>query len=107
MNGRIAAVAVVLGLLGASVPAATRVYFVEPKELHEGTVAGDAQHGIRQTFVANVDSVAYIEWFVGELSAEGQYSFEIREQGTNDLVCAGAESVPARGGALLDDCRRD
>jgi hypothetical protein len=99
------ATALVLVALVASSSAATRAYFVEPKTAANGWCPYQGHVG--QSFVANVDSIAYIEWFVGELSAEGQYSFEIREQGTNDLVCAGAESVPARGGALLDDCRRD
>jgi hypothetical protein len=84
-------------LLPLTAQAATRAYFVEPKKLHEGKAAGDEQHGIRQSFIANVDSISYLEWFVAELSAAGKYVFEIRDAATNDLVCEGSETLPARG----------
>ena len=50
-------VLVALALLATSAWTATRVYHVEPKELHQGKVAGNQSHGIRQGFVANVDSI--------------------------------------------------
>ncbi|MFO7675447.1 MAG: hypothetical protein R6X12_03920, partial [bacterium] len=77
--------------------AATRVYFVEPKTATNGWTEADPNAYIGQTCTANVDSIAYIEWFVGELSAEGAYRFEIRDKATNALICLGEESVPVRG----------
>lgn len=64
-------VAVALVMAAGLGTATTRAYFVEPRELHAGwTEAGPSTY-IGQGFVANVDSIYYIEWFVGELSAEG------------------------------------
>ena len=64
------AVAVILAsVLAVSALAATRAYFVEPKTAANGW--SPYQGWVGQTFVANVDSIYYIEWFVGELSAEG------------------------------------
>jgi hypothetical protein len=73
--------------------AATRAYFVEPKSATSGWTPEDEYVG--QSFVANVDSIHYIEWFVGEPSKPGQYKFEITQN--NQFVCQGLESVPARG----------
>ena len=67
---RLTTVALVLvGALAASGLAATRAYFVEPKTAANGWTPEDEYIG--QTFVANVDSISYIEWFVGDLSVEG------------------------------------
>ena len=90
-------VAAMLLTLAPGLQAATRVYFVEPKELHEGKVAGDQQHGIRQSFVACADSIAYIEWFCAELSGAGRYKFDILEKATSQLVCWGSETLPTSG----------
>jgi hypothetical protein len=62
-----------IGALTAAAFAATRAYFVEPKT----ALSGWSQRWgyVGQTFVANVDSIRYIEWFVGELSAPGKYEF--------------------------------
>jgi len=76
---------------------ATRTYFVEPKTSTNGWTEAGQNTYVAQSFVANVDSIYYVEWFVGELSAPGLYRFEIRDEATNDLVCFGEESVPARG----------
>jgi len=75
--------------------AATRAYFVEPRELHEGWTGTGPNAFVGQSFVANVDSIYYLEWFVGELSQPGLYEFEITQNG--QFVCGGEESVPARG----------
>ena len=81
------AIAVSLGI------AATRAYFVEPKTSANGWTPRWDHVG--QSFVANVDSIYYLEWFVGELSQPGLYEFEITQNG--QFVCGGEESVPARG----------
>ena len=67
---RLKSVALVLVCaLAVSGLAATRAYFVEPKECNTGWTPEDEYVG--NTFVANVDSIAYIEWFCAEPSAEG------------------------------------
>jgi len=63
------AVLVLVCAVAASSLAATRAYVVEPKTAANGWTPEDEYIG--QSFVANIDSIAYIEWFVGELSAEG------------------------------------
>jgi len=90
-------VAAILLLVALGAQAATRVYFVEPKELHQGKVAGDEQHGIRQSFVANVDSIYYIEWFCAEPSAEGEYVFALQEKESGLPMCEGRAEVPSIG----------
>ena len=63
---------VIVSAIAASVGmAATRAYFVEPRELYAGWTEAGPNAYVGQTFVANVDSIAYIEWFCAELSAEG------------------------------------
>ena len=85
-----------MALLAASSGlAATRAYFVEPKTAANGWTEADPNAYVGQTFVANVDSIAYIEWFVGNLSAEGRYKFELTLDGQS--VLEGYESVPAQG----------
>jgi len=65
-------VPLLVALLAASSGlAATRAYFVEPKTAANGWTEADPNAYVGQTFVANVDSIAYIEWFVGDLSVEG------------------------------------
>lgn len=82
-----------VGVLASSMLGATRAYFIEPKEANSGW----CPHGgnVGQTFVANVDSIAHVEWFVGELSTEGKYEFNILEDGLP--FCQGEADVPARG----------
>jgi len=40
--------------------AATRAYFVEPRELHEGWTPSGFNTYVAQSFVANVDSIYYL-----------------------------------------------
>ncbi len=80
-------------VLTASAVAATRAYFVEPKTAASGWTPEDEYVG--QTFAANVDSIRYIEWFVGERNASGKYEFAIFEDGTP--LCEGEADVPSRG----------
>ena len=47
------------GILVASAVAATRAYFVEPKECHVGWTPEDEYVG--QSFVACADSISYLE----------------------------------------------
>lgn len=84
-----------VALLPVAMHAATRAYFVEPKTATSAWCPYGGNVG--QSFIANVDSIYYAEWFVGEPSAPGLYRFEIRDEATSDLVCYGEESVPARG----------
>ena len=51
--------------------AATRAYFVEPKTAANGWTEVSPGSYVGQTFIANVDSIYYIEWFCADLSAEG------------------------------------
>jgi hypothetical protein len=88
-------IVITLAVTASTGAAATRAYFVDPRELHEGWTRQGQNTYVGQSFVANVDSIYYLEWFVGELSAPGQYKFEITQNG--QFVCAGYESVPARG----------
>jgi hypothetical protein len=82
-------------ILATAALAATRAYFVEPKA---ATSAWSAYQGwVGQSFVANVDSIYYLEWFVGDLSSPGRYKFDIIEKSTSQLVCWGSETVPGRG----------
>lgn len=83
------------GILTASAVATTRAYFVEPKT---ATSAWSSYGGyVAQSFVANVDSIYYLEWFVGDLSASGFYVFDVLETGTNRVVAHGDTLVPAHG----------
>ena len=91
----LAGTVIVTVLLPVTARAATRAYFVEPKLPTSAWCPYGGNVG--QSFVANVDSVYYLEWFVAELSAAGKYVFEIRDEATNDLVCQGSETVPGRG----------
>lgn len=94
---RLLLAALVSLMVSRPMSAATRAYFVEPKTAASGWSEPGMTQYVGQTFVANVDSIRYIEWFVGDLGGAGLYQFEIREQGTNDLICRGEESIPARG----------
>ena len=53
-----AAIFALAGMLAASAVAATRAYFVEPKEYHAGWTPEDEY--VAQSFVANVDSIYYL-----------------------------------------------
>jgi hypothetical protein len=77
--------------------AATRAYFVEPRELHEGWTQRGPYTYVAQSFVANVDSIYYIEWFCGELSAPGFYVFDVKDEATGQTVAHGQDTVPTRG----------
>jgi hypothetical protein len=68
---------------------------VEPKTATSGWTPEDEYVG--QSFIANVDSLLYAEWFVAELSQSGRYKFEIREQGTGRLVGSGDTTMPVHG----------
>jgi hypothetical protein len=68
---------------------------VEPKTATSGWTPEDEYVG--QSFIANVDSLLYVEWFVAELSQPGRYKFEVVTQVGSQFVCRGYESVPARG----------
>jgi hypothetical protein len=70
---------------------------VEPRELHEGWSPQGQNAFVGQSFVANVDSIYYLEWFVRDLSSPGRYKFDIIEKSTSQLVCWGSETVPGRG----------
>jgi len=67
MRGWKARALVLTAVLAIAALAATRAYFVEPRECNVGWTPEDEYVG--NTFRANVDSIYYIEWFVGELSA--------------------------------------
>ena len=83
------------GILTASAVATTRAYFVEPKT---ATSAWSSYGGyVAQSFVANVDSIYYLEWFVGELSASGFYVFDVLDQATSQTVAHGRTAVPGQG----------
>ncbi len=94
-SGLKAAVVVLAGFLAASALAATRAYFVEPKT---ATSAWSAYQGwVGQSFVGNVDSIYYLEWFVGDLSASGFYVFDVLDQATSQTVAHGRTAVPGQG----------
>jgi hypothetical protein len=83
------------GILAASAVATTRAYFVEPKM---ATNAWSAYGGyVAQSFIANVDSISYIEWFVGEPSQPGHYRFEVLDATTSEVVARGDTLVPDHG----------
>jgi hypothetical protein len=65
----VATVLACAGVFVASALAATRAYFVEPKLATSGWTPEDEYVG--QSFVANVDSIYYLEWFVAEPSKPG------------------------------------
>jgi hypothetical protein len=75
--------------------AATRAYFVEPKT----ATSAWCPHGgnVGQSFVANVDSIYYLEWFVGELSQPGHYEFDVLDEATSEVIAHGETLVPGRG----------
>lgn len=77
--------------------AATRAYFVEPKLPTSGWTGTGPSAFVGQSFVANVDSISYIEWFVGELSRPGHYRFEVRDAATSEVVARGDTLVPDHG----------
>jgi len=73
------------GILATSALAATRAYFVEPKAATSGWTPEDEYVG--QSFIANVDSISYLEWFVAEPSAPGHYVFDVLEEsGDTSLI---------------------
>jgi hypothetical protein len=85
------AIAVSLGM------AATRAYFVEPKTPTSGWTEADPNAFVGQSFVANVDSIYYLEWFVGEPSSPGNYVFDVLDKATSQVVAHGQDTVPGRG----------
>jgi hypothetical protein len=90
-----AAAVVLAALLPVTSHAATRAYFVEPKL---PTSAWCPYGGnVAQSFRANVDSIHYIEWFCGELSAPGFYVFDVKDEATGQTVAHGQDTVPTRG----------
>ncbi len=90
-----ATVFVLVGMLAASAGAATRAYFVEPKTATSGWTPEDEYVG--QSFVANVDSIYYLEWFVAEPSDSGFYVFDVLDQATSQTVAHGRTAVPGLG----------
>jgi hypothetical protein len=90
-----ATVLVCAGVFAASALAATRAYFVEPRELHEGWSPQGQNAFVGQSFIANVDSIYYLEWFCGQPSVPGQYVFQITQGG--QYVCGGEVDVPSQG----------
>jgi hypothetical protein len=96
-RARAAVVVVMLTIVSSIGLAFTRAYFVEPRELHEGWTAHGPTAYVGQTFIANVDSISYIEWFVGEPSRAGHYRFEVRDAATSELVARGDTLVPDHG----------
>jgi hypothetical protein len=85
------AIAVSLGV------AATRAYFVEPKTPTSGWTEANPNAFVGQSFVANVDSIYYLEWFCGEPSKPGYYVFDVLDAATNQVVAHGRDTVPGRG----------
>jgi hypothetical protein len=77
--------------------AATRAYFVGLKTSENGWTRANTDTYVGQSFVANIDSISYIEWFVGNPSAPGFYIFDVLDQGTSQVVAHGRDTVPARG----------
>jgi hypothetical protein len=77
--------------------AATRAYFVEPKTSANGWTEADPNAFVGQSFVANVDSIYYLEWFVAEPSDSGFYVFDVLDQATSQLIAHGQKAVPEHG----------
>jgi hypothetical protein len=75
--------------------AATRAYFVEPKTATSGWTPEDEYVG--QSFIANVDSIYYLEWFVAERNDSGFYVFDVLDQATSQLIAHGQKAVPGHG----------
>jgi hypothetical protein len=97
--------AVVFAVAASIGVAVTPAYLVEPKTLTSGWTESDPNACVGQSFVANVDTVCYVEWFVGEPNASGLYVFDVPDQTTNQLIARGQKAMPERGWRWV--CWRD
>jgi len=63
-------------------------YEVTPTQASwSGWARGDPQYGVGNTFVANFDSIAEVQVFVGYVGdTSHHYNVEVRDYATNDLI---------------------